>query len=172
MISKVQQIAQEIRLKLKNVENINKSKWKKQVKEKIRKSIEEGTKQEMTNKTKARAIIKDKWEGKKYLQECDSETIKDVIKIRLHMWQESCMYKRDNTDTKCLLCKKSEDTTEHVLECEKNKKSPLSKESNKEEWELIIEIYRKNKKKRELAVIKVQDQDKIIKESRKEEKNK
>ena len=71
-----------------------------------------------------------------------------------------------------ILYKKSEDTTEHVLECEKDKKSTLRRESNKEEWELIIEIYRKNKKKRELAVIKVQDQDKIIKESRKEEQNK
>ena len=29
---------------------------------------------------KARTIAEDKWERKKYLQECDSETIKDVIK--------------------------------------------------------------------------------------------
>ena len=157
MISKVQQIAQEIGVKLKNVENMSKSKWKKQVKEKIGKSIEERTKQEMTNKTKARTIIEDKWERKKYLQECDSETIKDVIKIRLHMWQVNCNYKRDNTDTKCPLCKKLEDTTEHVLECEKDKKFTLSKENSKGEWEEITEIYRKNKKKRELAVIKVQD---------------
>ena len=40
----------------------------------------------MTNKIKARTIVEDKWERKKYLQECDSEIIKDVIKIRLHMW--------------------------------------------------------------------------------------
>ena len=85
MISKVQQIAQEIGVKLKNVENMSKSKWKKQVKEKIGKSIEERTKQEMTNKTKARTIIEDKWERKKYLQERDGEIIKNVIKIRLHM---------------------------------------------------------------------------------------
>ena len=65
MISKVQQIAQEIGVKLKNVENMSKSKWKKQVKEKIGKSIEERTKQEMTNKTKARRIIEDKWKRKK-----------------------------------------------------------------------------------------------------------
>ena len=64
---------------------MSKSKWKKQVKEKIGKSIDERTKQEMTNKTKARIVIQDKWERKKYLQECDSETIRDVIKIRLHM---------------------------------------------------------------------------------------
>ena len=55
------------------------------------------------------------------------------------------------------LIKKSEDTTEHVLECEKAKKFTLSKENSKGEWEEITEIYRKNKNERELAVIKVQD---------------
>ena len=94
---------------------MSKSKWKKQEKEKIGKSIEEITKQEVANKTKARTIVQDKWERKKYLQECDSNTIKDVIKIRLHMWQVKCNCKRDNTDTKCQLCQKSKDTTEHVL---------------------------------------------------------
>ena len=69
MISKLQQIAQEIGVKLKNVEDMSKSKWKKQVKEKIGKSVEERTKQEMANKTKARTIMEDKWERKKYLQE-------------------------------------------------------------------------------------------------------
>ena len=135
---------------------MSKSKWKKQVKEKIGKLIEERTKQEMTNKTKARTIIEDKWERKKYLQKCDSETIKEGIKIRPDIWEVSCNCKRDNTDIKCPLCKKSEDTTEYVLECEKDKKFTLRKENSKEEWE---EIYRKNKKKREFAVIKVQDQD-------------
>ena len=86
------------------------------------------------------------------------------------MWQVNCNHKRDNTDTKCPLCQKSEDTTEHVLECEKAKKFTLSKENSKGEWEEITEIYRKNKKKRELAIIKAQDQHKIIKESGKKSK--
>ena len=77
---------------------------------KNRKSIEERTKQEMVNKTKARAVVEDKWKRKKYLQECGSDTIKDMIKIRLHIWQVNCKYKWYNTDTKCLLFKKSEDT--------------------------------------------------------------
>ena len=71
MILKVKQTAQEIGLKTKNVENMGKSKWKKQVKEKLGKSFEERTKQEMANKAKARTILEDKWERKKYLQECD-----------------------------------------------------------------------------------------------------
>ena len=39
----------------------------------------------MINKAKTRPIVEDKRERKKYLQECDSDTVKDVIKIRLRM---------------------------------------------------------------------------------------
>ena len=59
---------------------MSKSKWKKQVKGKTGKSIKERTKQEMANKTKARTIVEDKWERKKYLQECDSDTIENVLR--------------------------------------------------------------------------------------------
>ena len=63
-MNQVQEIAQEIGVKLKNVENMSKSKWKKQVKGKIGKLLEERTKQEMTNKRETRTIIEDKWERK------------------------------------------------------------------------------------------------------------
>ena len=53
------------------------------------------------------------------------------------------------------LCKKSEDTTEHMLECEKAKKFTLSKENIKGEWVEITEIYKENRKNREVAVIKL-----------------
>ena len=53
-------------MEIKNVENINKPKWKKQVKDKTRKSIEERTKQEIIIKTRARTIVEDIWEKKKY----------------------------------------------------------------------------------------------------------
>ena len=49
------------------------------------------------------------------------------------MWQVSCNIKRDNTDTQCPLCKKSEDTTGQVLECEKDKMFKLREENNKGE---------------------------------------
>ena len=44
-----------------------------------------------------------------------------------------------------------------TLQREKAEKFLLSKENNNREWEEIIEIYRKNKKKREIALVKVQD---------------
>ena len=39
------------------------------------------------------------------------------------------------------------------MECEKAKKFTLSKERSKGDWEETTEVYRKNKKKREVAVI-------------------
>ena len=52
---------------------------------KIRENPQESQlKKEKNRKTKARKIVEDKWERKKYLPECHSDTIKDVIKIRLH----------------------------------------------------------------------------------------
>ena len=80
MISKVKQVAHEIGLKMKNVDHMRKSKWKKHVKGKIGKLIEKRTKQGMANKTKARIMIEDKWERKKYFQKCDSDTIKVLLK--------------------------------------------------------------------------------------------
>ena len=107
----------------------------------------------MANKTKARTTVEDTRKRKKYLQDCDSDTVKDVIKIKLHMWQVNCNYKKYNTDTKCPLCQKSEDTTEHVLECEKAKKFTLSKENNKngKRWQIFIE---KTKRRENLQVLK------------------
>ena len=55
-------------------------------------------------------------ERKKDLVECDSDTMQDGIKIRLHMWQVNYKYERDNTNTKCPLFGGSEDTKEFVLE--------------------------------------------------------
>ena len=76
------------------------------------------------------------------MRQYDSDTIKDVIKRRQHMWQVNCNYIRDNTGTKCPLCTKSEETTEHVLlEWEEANKFTLSKENSKGECGETIEIY-------------------------------
>ena len=45
--------------------------------------------------------------------------------------------------------------------------SPHLVKKSKGEWEEINEIYRKNKKKKEVTVIEVQDLNKTIKESKK-----
>ena len=59
-----------------------------------------------------------------------------------------------------------------MLECAKANKFTLRKENSKEEWEEITEIYRNNKKKREVVVIQGQDENKIIKDSKRQTKKK
>ena len=67
--------------------------------------IRKRMKEYIQEKTKSRTLRKDTWERKQYIKKCESNTIKDVIKIRLHMWNTKCNYKRNESDTKRLLCK-------------------------------------------------------------------
>ena len=54
----------------------------------------------MENKTKLRAVREGKWERKDYISTCDSALVKDIIKIRLHMWELKENYPREEQDTK------------------------------------------------------------------------
>ena len=40
-----------------------------------------------------------------------SHTTKDVMKIRLHMWNTRCNYRRNEPDTTCPLFRTEEETT-------------------------------------------------------------
>ena len=71
----------------------------------------------MENKNKLKIIREDKWERKEYIPIFDSDLVKDIIKIRLHMWELKKNYPREEEDMKCPICTQNEDTTEHVLEC-------------------------------------------------------
>ena len=77
----------------------------KKVKGKAIRRIRKRMKEYIQEKTKSRTLRKDTWERKQYIKKCESNTIKDVIKTRLHMWNTKCNYKRNESDTICLLCK-------------------------------------------------------------------
>ena len=51
-------------------------------------------------KTKARKKTKNKSWRKKYFLKCDIDTLKNLIKVRLHMWEVNYNHKRENADTK------------------------------------------------------------------------
>ena len=74
-------------------------------------------KEDMQEKTKCQ-IWNDKCNRKQYIRKCESNTIKDVIKIRLHVWNTKCNYKRNESDTIFPLCKTEEDNTEHIMVCQ------------------------------------------------------
>ena len=104
----------------------------------------------MAGRRKCRTVENDKWRRKEYIKESNSGTIKDVIKIRLHISKEKANYGRNGR--LCLpvqqmpMCQSEEDTTEHVLECNKgDKKSNLNDERGKnvKRWQKFIERTRK-----------------------------
>ena len=81
--------------------------------------------EEMAARTKCRTIENDKWGRKEYIKESNSGTIKDIIKIRLHMWELKANYERKGLDNRCPMCQSKEDTTKHVLECNKGDKNSI-----------------------------------------------
>ena len=83
---------------------------------------------------------------KEYIKESINGIIKEIMKMRLHMWELKANYGRQNLDNRCLMCQPEEDTTEHALECNKgDKKFNLNDERGKE-WREIVEMYRKKKR--------------------------
>ena len=76
--------------------------------------------EERRDKTKPRIIKDNEWERKKYINQCKGETVKNIIKIRLHMWDLKKNYGKVEEQPLCPLCEKEDDTTEHVLQCGRN----------------------------------------------------
>ena len=59
------------------------------------KQIEEKLKREMVGKTKSRTIKEDKWKMKEYILNCNGEDARDIMLIRLHMWEVQMNYKKE-----------------------------------------------------------------------------
>ena len=78
---------------------------------------------------------------------CDSDLVKDIIKIRLHMWQQKKNYPREE-DTKCPIWNQKEDTTKHVLECQTAETVYKIRDNTPIQWAEVVKLYRQNKKLR------------------------
>ena len=105
---------------------------------------------DLKEKTKARTIQKDKWLMKEYIKNGNADDIKDILKIKLHMWNVKKNYPKNDTNTICPICRKEEDTTEHVLDCEVvlEKGKHTIRSSNINHWKQILQIFREKKNKR------------------------
>ena len=64
---------------------MKKFEWKRTVKDKVQNQIQERKEKEIKNKTKLRTVRENKWERNEYIATCDSDLVKEIIKIRLHM---------------------------------------------------------------------------------------
>ena len=89
---------------------MKKSTRNREVKTKIKEKIQQ---RRLKEKSKARTIQKDKQQMKEYIKRGNTDDIKDILKIRLHMQDVKKNYPKNDTDTICPNCR----TTEHVLDC-------------------------------------------------------
>ena len=98
--------------------------------------------------------------GKKYIEQCKEDIVKDIIKIRLHIWDLRKNYKKEEEQPSRPLCKIEEDTTEHMLRCgrDTDRKQRNIRNNTEEKWEEVVLIYRENKRKREERREKVQEE--------------
>ena len=76
----------------KTAEEVQKSEWKKEVKEKIGKEVEKSIRKECQNLRKTRSIRDDPYEMKQYLQETSLTEATEILKTRLHMTKLTCNY--------------------------------------------------------------------------------
>ena len=165
MYERVKDIAKELEINIAKVGAIKKSTWKRLVKYKMKNKIEERLKREMEGKTKSRTIKEDKWKMKEYILNCHGENARDIMLIRLHMWEVQMNYKKETESVMCPLCERKEDTTEHVIECgrENEKMYDLKDEHTKEEWVDITKIYKAKKRKREIESERLEENKKTTK---------
>ena len=109
----------EIDLKVEHIQKRNKPNFKKYVKEKIKKSIKEAINTEAETKTKMRNLKDDEFEEKIYMKRCKLKQCKQIMKIRLNMTKSKANYKRKNESKKCSAGCNEDDTTEHMIMCDK-----------------------------------------------------
>ena len=150
LYERAKEIGESIGMNIDQAEKMKKSTWKREVKTKIKEKIQQRLIDDLKEKCKAITIQKHKWQMKEYIKEGNTDDIKDILNIRLHMWDIKSNYPKNDTDTICPICRKEEDTTEHALDCEVEleKGKHMIGSSNKNHWKQIIKIFRDNKNKR------------------------
>ena len=99
------------------VPTMTKREIKKKVKEKIKCEVNRIIEEEINEKTKLRFIKE--FGLNPYLEELELYESKIIMKIRLNMIETKCNYKGNyKNNLLCELCKKENDTTEHIFSCE------------------------------------------------------
>ena len=98
------------------VKEMTKNTWKKMIRKAITERVQN---EEWTKQTKSRNCKV--FGRKKYLDETDKGTMRNILRMRLNMIEVKMNYKGKYNDMKCPICKKEDDTMEHLFECEELK---------------------------------------------------
>ena len=116
------EICQKYELEINDIRNKTKEQLKKTMKDKIDKELNELIKKESKEKTKLRFCSDFKQKEYTMNGRINNQTVKNILKLRMNMFELKCNYKGISKSETCDLCKKYRDTTEHLFECKKIKK--------------------------------------------------
>ena len=120
---------------------------KNEVKEKMILKIKNRMIEEMAGRKKCQTIENDKWRRKEYVKESNSGTIKDMIKIRLHIGELKANYGRKGLGNRCPMHQSEQDTTLNFLECNKRDNKFNFNDERGKEWGETVKMYRKKQVK-------------------------
>ena len=132
-------------ININEIANMEKSKLKKLLKDKINEEMKKMVEKAAGNMTKLRFIKVDNFERQKYIYELKGHECIQAIKTRLNMLPIYGNYKSNLTLNKmCRYCNQQEDTTEHTIECTELGQSLIKREDlentdNIQLWRMINE---------------------------------
>ena len=99
-----------------NPEESLKSKWKKDVKEKINTKMEHDIREHCLGKTKGRTVKDDEYGRKEYLDVLNLEEARKILRMRMHMSKIPGNYKGRGEGI-CILCEEEKGNMEHYYSC-------------------------------------------------------
>ena len=121
-MEKTNELCNKYNIQISTIKNIQKDKFKQELKMKINMKQNEYLKREAKEKTKLRFC--NNTQKKKYIEGLGYLEAKMIMKLRLNMLELKHNYKNQNRrDEKCNLCQYEDDTTEHLFVCKAIKKT-------------------------------------------------
>ena len=111
----MEKVTEKYGMDINEVINMKRTQLKQKVKMKIQEHLDIITRESIATKQR---FIKE-FKKKEYITNMEFKYSKLMLKIRLNMIEVKCNYKNKfKSNLICEMCKKEEDTTEHLLRCE------------------------------------------------------
>ena len=121
-MEQTKQICQKYNLEVDFIRTLTKDQLKKTMKDKVDTELDQLIKEEAVGKTKLRFCNDFKQKMYTMNGQFNQKTVRNILKLRLNMFELKCNFKGISKNDTCDLCKKEKDTTEHLFCCKKIQK--------------------------------------------------
>ena len=125
-----------VTISIEELQETKKSAWKHKLKEKIHKQILLDIKNEVRTKTKMRFVSKQTFEAEEYIRKLSMKEVATIMKLKLNMVETKANFPRGD-DRICIMCKETDETTEHLFKCPKYQQltgHTLTWDKNRKHW--------------------------------------